>query len=145
MKKQFVYVITNIIRNKFIITGFSLFLISGASFAQTRNVALVGPVMPVSTATVRHIGNPEGSAVFQVQYDNPLGEKFSLTIKDSDGATLYQDNYSDKKFDKKFQLPDGQSDRLKFIIKSPSSSQPQVFEVNTNTRVIEEVVVKRIG
>ena len=97
------------------------------------------------SAVVKHIGNPPGSAVFQVQYDNPTGEKFSLTIKDNEGSTVYQDTYSDKKFDKKFQLPEGQSDKLQFIIKGVRNTQAQVFEVSTNTRVIEEVVVKRVG
>lgn len=145
MKKQSMYVVGNIFRNRVFVTAFVVVGLSGVSFGQTRNVAVVERMVAGPSAVVKHIGNPPGSAVFQVQYDNPLGEKFTLTIKDNEGTSLYQDTYTDKKFDKKFQLPEGQSDKLQFIIKSVRNTRAQVFEVSTNTRVIEEVVVKRVG
>lgn len=117
--------------------------------AQARTVAVVTPApaatVPASTASVKHLGNPPGSVVFQVLYDNPTGERFSITIRDMEGAVLYQDHYSDKKFDKKFQLPKEQSEKLKFIIKGAKSNQAQTFEVSSNTRVIEELVVQKVG
>lgn len=143
MKKQSVYVVKTIIRNKLVRTTMALLILSQAAAAQTRAVAVIEPV--VGTASVKHIGNPEGTVVFQVQYDNQAGDKFSLIIKDNDGTIIYQDSYSDKKFDKKFQLPLGETDKLKFIIKGPKTNTVQTFEVKTHSRMIEEVVVSRVN
>lgn len=140
MKKQSMHVVKTIK-----LTGITvaMLILGQVAVAQTRAVAVREPV--TSTATVKHIGNPQGSIVFQVQYDNFSGDRFSLTIKDNDGAILFQDIYADKKFDKKFQLPQGGADNLKFIIKGIKNNNIQTFEVNTNTRVVEEIVVKRVG
>lgn len=143
MKKQSRYSVKTILHSKFGITAFVLIIMTQAAIAQTRAVAVVEPL--AGTATVKHIGNPAGSIVFQVQYDNPSGDKFTLTIKDNDDAVLFQDMYTGKKFDKKFQLPEGQADKLKFIIRGTRNNHLQTFEVNTNTRVIEEIVVKRVS
>lgn len=143
MKKQSMKVAKAIIRNKLTGITVAMLIVSQAATAQTRAVAVREPV--TGTATVKHIGNPRGSVVFQVQYDNMTGDRFSLTIKDNDGATLYQDTYTDKKFDKKFQLPQGEADKIKFIIKGIKTNHIQTFEVNTNTRVIEEVAIKRVS
>ncbi|AXY76902.1 hypothetical protein D3H65_24225 [Paraflavitalea soli] len=143
MKKLFVYVVKTIIRNKLVRSTIALLILSQVAVAQTRLVAVREPV--VSTASVKHIGNPEGSVVFQVQYDNQAGEKFFLIIRDNDGNVIYQDTYSDKKFDKKFQLPQGETDKLQFIIKGPRNNTIQTFEVKTHSRMIEEVVVRKVN
>ena len=143
MKKQSMKLVQTITRYKLAAITVAMLIIAQAAAAQTRAVAVREPV--TGTATVKHIGNPQGSVVFQVQYDNLSGDRFSLTIKDNDGAILYQDIYTDKKFDKKFQLPQGEADKIKFIIKGIKNNHIQTFEVNTNTRLVEEVVVKRVG
>lgn len=137
------YVVKTIIRSKFMSITVAALIIGQVAAAQTRAVAIMEPI--TSNATVKHIGNPAGSIVFQVQYDNLSGDKFSLTIKDDDGTILFQDTYTDKKFDKKFQLPQGEADKLKFIIKGLKSNNIQTFEVNTRSRLVEEIVVKRVG
>lgn len=143
MKKQSMRVVKTILRSKFIrVTGIML-IVAQLATAQTKAVAVREPLE--NTAVVTHIGNPEGSLLFQVQYDNLSGDKFALIIKDNDGFTLYQNVYSGKKFDKKFQLPKESAGKLHFIIKGYKNTQAQTFEVNTNTRVIEEVIVKRVG
>lgn len=142
MKKQSVYATnTNQVHKKLTILTAALFLAHGI-IAQTKRVAVLEPASPA--AAVKHIGNPPGSIVFQVQYPNPSGEKFILTIKDMEGAILYQDTYTDKNFDKKFQLPQGEAEKLRFIIKSAGTNYQQTFEVNTNTRIVENIVVKKI-
>lgn len=141
MKKQSMYVA--------FLTTLTMMASAYAS-AQARTVAAVSSVpatttSTISTASVKHLGNPPGSVVFQVLFDNPSGEKFSVTIRDTDGATLYQDNYTDKKFDKKYQLPKEQAEKLKFIIKGTKTNQVQTFEVNSTSRIIEELVVLKVG
>lgn len=146
MKKQFVYAATTNLPHKALGITIALLLIAQLIAAQTRTVAVVAPAPPPApAASVKHIGNPPGSLVFQVQYDNPAGEKFFLTIKDTDGAILFQDMYTDKKFNKKFQLPQGETDKLQFIIKGARAKESQTFEVNTNIRMVEDIVVKKVG
>jgi hypothetical protein len=143
MKKQSMRVVTTILRSKFIrVTGIML-IVAQLATAQTKAVAVREPLE--NAAVVTHIGNLEGSILFQVQYDNLSGDKFALIIKDNDGSVIYQDVYSGKKFDKKFQLPKESAGKLHFIIKGYKGTQAQTFEVNTNTRVVEEVIVKRVG
>lgn len=135
MKKQTMRVVKT--------TMFLLFV--NAAMSQVKTVALREPVAASSPAVVTHIGNIDNSVLLKVQYDNLSGEKFALTIKDQHGEVLYQEVYSDKKFSKKFQLPKENAEKLHFIIKGVKSNQTQTFEVNTNTRLVEEMVVKKIG
>jgi hypothetical protein len=143
MKKQSMRVVKTILRSKFIRVTATMLIVAQLATAQTKAVAVREPLE--NAAVVTHIGNPEGSILFQVQYDNLSGEKFALIIKDNDGTVLFQDVYSGKKFDKKFQLPKEDAGKLQFIIKGQKSSHAQTFEVNTNTRMVEEVIVKRVG
>jgi hypothetical protein len=143
MKKQSIYLVRTIKLTKLLVITSAVILFTQTTIAQTRAVAVIEPV--IGTASIKHIDNPRGNRVFQIQYDNQSGERFSLTIKDVDGTIVFQDTYADTKFDKRFQLPEGLSDKLKFIIKSLKSNNVQTFEVSTNTRVIEEIVVKKAG
>ncbi len=122
-----------------------LLLLVNAATAQVKTVALREPVASSSSAVVTHIGNIDNSVLLKVQYDNLSGEKFALTIKDQNEEVLYHEVYSDKKFNKKFQLPKENAEKLQFIIKGMKTNQTQTFEVNTNTRLVEEMVVKKIG
>jgi hypothetical protein len=142
MKKQSIHVIKPIIHSKFIKVTIALLIIANIAAAQTKAVAIMEPV--ANMAVVKHLGNPSGNMLFQVQYDNFSGDKFSLTIKDNDGAVLFQDIYTDKKFDKKFQLPKGEADKLKITIRS-GRNNIQNFEINTSSRVVEEIIVKKVG
>jgi hypothetical protein len=143
MKKQSMRVVNTFLRSKFIRLTALLLIVVNMAAAQTKTVALREPI--ANSAVVTHIGNLEGSVLFKVQYDNLSGEKFALTIKDLNGEVLYQEVYTDKKFDKKFQLPKENAGKLQFIIKSVRTNQAQTFEVNTNSRLVEEMIVKKVG
>lgn len=98
------------------------------------------------SALVKHLGNAGPDMVFQVLYNNPSGEKFVLMIKDRDNTTLYQEAYTVKKLDKKFRVPKMDNEQLTFIIKGIKSAPlSQSFEVNTNTRLVEEFVVQKMN
>ncbi|WP_315819489.1 hypothetical protein [Paraflavitalea speifideaquila] len=141
MKKQSMYVVKTILLTRFLAITTAMILLTQISVAQTRAVAVREPL--IETASVTHIGNTKGNVVFQVQYDNQAGDRFSLIIKSIDDTILFQDNYTDRKFNKRFQLPEPLSDKLRFIIRPFKGNQVQTFEVNTSTRIIEEIVVKK--
>ena len=92
----------------------------------------------VKAASVKHISTTTDKVIFQLSLDNENGERFSVSIRDNDGNTLFQDYYTDKKFDKKF-IFDKNEDlkKLTFVIRSLKDNSVQVFEVNTVPRVVE--------
>lgn len=121
----------------------SLILFAG-TFASASAQVNVHEVDPSKGATVKYLGVQDDLLVFHVQYENPNAAKFNVTIKDFDGTTLYNDNFSDRKFDKKFKLPKSEGNKINFIIAERKGTNQQAFEVNTNVRVVEDVVVTRI-
>ena len=109
-------------------------------------------VAPVSTtvsevpskAAVTYVSTSSESLFFDVRVNNEEGERFTIIVKDDNGATLYRGNYYDRSFKKRFVLPKTDSNNLTFLIKRESESKSETFEVNTKTRLVEEVIVKRV-
>ena len=96
-------------------------------------------------ATVKYLGIDNESYVFNVAYNNESGEKFLLRITDADGNTLFAGTYTDKKFDKRFKVMKEESDgKLKFVIRNLKDNSVQTFEVTTTSKVVEDVVVRKI-
>jgi len=94
-------------------------------------------------AEVKYIGNAEDQVVFNVSYNNPNSNKFVVTVLDEDGTKLFQSVYSDKKFDKRFKLPQSEKTKLTFEIRNNREIElRQTFEINT--RIVEDVVVTKI-
>ena len=109
-----------------------------------------GPHDPVTgksatTAEVKYIGNSNGEFLFNVLYNNEEGSRFSVAILDAQGNQLYSGVYSVKKFDKNFKLSDPESfGKLVFVIRNLGDNSVQRFEVNTNSRLVEDVEVKEV-
>lgn len=123
----------------------SLFL-TGMSLVSLAN----GPHDPIAdknanTAEVKYVGNNDGEFFFNVLYTNTTGDRFSVTILDELGNSLYSGVYSEKKFDKKFKLADPESfGKLVFVIRNLGDNSVQRFEVNNNSRLVEDVEVKEV-
>lgn len=98
-----------------------------------------------TTAEVSYIGSQEGEPLFNVVYNNTTGSRFSLEVLDGDGAQIFQSSYNDKAFDKKFRVADASPiSKLTFIIRNFRDNSVQYFEVNSNTRMVEDVEVKEV-
>ena len=97
-----------------------------------------------SNAAVTYVSTSSESLFFDVRVNNEEGERFTIIVKDDNGATLYRGNYYDRSFKKRFVLPKTDSNKLTFLIKRESESKSETFEVNTKTRLVEEVIVKRV-
>lgn len=125
-------------RNRFFAFTVTAILLSASASLQAQSGEVVKP------AAIRHLGNTTETMNFQVKYDNEAGEKFAVVVRDQDNNVLFQEYYTDKKFDKKFSLPKVDNNKVIFQIKNVKDSAVQTFEVNTNTRLVEEVIVKRV-
>jgi hypothetical protein len=98
-----------------------------------------------STAEVKYIGSNEGDPLFNVLYNNSTGARFSVKVLDNEGHQLFQGVYTDRKFDKKFKVTDaGNYGKLTFVIHNFQDNSVQSFEVNSNTRMVEDVEVKEV-
>jgi hypothetical protein len=98
-----------------------------------------------STAEVFYVGSREGQPLFNVMYNNAAGSRFSVSITDAEGYELYRNSYSDKKFDKKFEIADAvPQGKLTLTIRNFSDNSEQSFEINANTLLVEDVEVKEV-
>lgn len=101
----------------------------------------------VKAASIKHIQTTDDKVIFQLSLDNESGDKFSVSIKDALGSTIFFDIYQDKKFDKKFVLERSEDiSKLIFTVRSLKDNKTQVFEINTTTRLIEnyDVSVRKL-
>ncbi|HUQ65671.1 MAG TPA: hypothetical protein VM101_05930 [Flavitalea sp.] len=95
-------------------------------------------------AIVTFVATGSESLLFDVKVDNASGEKFTIIVKDENGTTIYRGSFINKNFKKRFILPKTDSNKLTFHIKSESGITSESFEINTSTRIVEEVIVKKV-
>src|SRR5215469_6708874 len=60
--------------------------------------------------TVKYIGTDESNVVFQVQFENPTGEKFSLIIKNDNGDVVFHQAFNETHFSKNVYFQNTESD-----------------------------------
>ena len=134
MKKQSISILRLLICS-------SLFFLT-ASAASAQSATQDSAVSPV---TVKFLGTQDDMVVFNVSYDNPSGNKFMVVVKDQEGGTLYNNMYSKKTFYKQFRLPKTDGNKITFIIRNFRDADiARTFEVNVNSRMIEEVAIRKM-
>lgn len=118
--------------------------ISVVGFANGRDSVVVHGA-GASAAEVKYIAGKDGDILFNVVYNNATGQRFSLIVLDEFGNEIYQNSFSDKKFDRKFKLADPEStNKLTFVIRNYGDNSVQRFQVDASNRMIEEVEVKEV-
>lgn len=143
MKRNLMRVINANMFSKFIKTAVVVLMLTGAVGAQAASVS--NDKDGIGKAVVTYVSADAESLSFDVKVDNASGEKFTIVVKDEKGTTLYRGSFTEKEFKKRFVLPKSDSSKLTFLVKSESENKTESFEINSNTRIVEEVVVKRIG
>lgn len=98
-----------------------------------------------NTADVKYIADKDGGYLFNVVYNNISNSRFSVVILDGEGNQLFQSQYSVKNFDRKFKLAQPEEfGKLTFIIRDLTDNSIQRFEVDANSRLVEDVEVKEV-
>lgn len=95
-------------------------------------------------AVVTYVSADAESIQFDVKVDNAAGEKFTIVVKDENGITIYRNSFNSKDFKKRFVLPKTDSNKITFQVKTEGESKIESFEINSSTRLVEEVIVKRV-
>lgn len=121
---------------------FAVLLMTGISSASAFGQSIASNSKP----SIQYIGKMNDQLVFQFDYDNPNSEAVNVLIKDENGNVLYADRFKDKKLSKKFKLNTAEYGdvRLTFVVSTEKDRTAQVFQINTNTRVVDDVVVTNL-
>jgi hypothetical protein len=115
-------------------TGLMVIGLASTAFAHTTDTT--------PNPTVKYIGSLDGHPLFKVEFANEKGTPFYLSIKDDQGMVLYTEKIKDKQFSKNFRFEsDRDQVKLTFTLEGKNGIQSQEFKVNTNTRVLNDVVV----
>ena len=134
MKKQFISAISALTLGV---------LLSVAAVTTTQAQSTIGNPGE-KTAEVKYLGVSDDALFFNVSFENPNGGKVSVIVLDEDGIQLFQEVYTDKKFDRRFKLPKLEKNKVTFVIRNfKDTDVKQSFEINT--RLVEDVVVTKQG
>lgn len=141
MKKHIVESLGMVVRKTIVRVTLASFLVFSVLPGHTQDQ--VKPGIPVE---IRYLGTIDNLPVFQIEFANENNEVFTISIKDEDGNVLYKENVKEKKFLRKFKWDKTNLDesKLTFTLTGLKDAKTQVFEINTNTRVIADVVITRL-
>ncbi len=92
--------------------------------------------------SLTYVGTADGYMNFLLNFENESSEKLFVIIADANGKTFYEEVYSEKKFNKIFSIP-VEVGNITLSITSHKSKSDKKFQVTTERRVIEEVVVSK--
>lgn len=100
-------------------------------------------------ASVKYLGEAKDNGiVFDVDFDNPTGGSFLLEISNSQGDDLYSQTFSGSNFHKTIMInKDSDSEgKVTFSLKSKGNGlYSKAFSIDTETRVLRNVVVKSVN
>jgi hypothetical protein len=125
------------------IAFFTVFSVAAAPLAMASDSSH-NRVMPVE---LKLVGNINSQPIFQLTYAGKTEQDdFTVVIRDEDGNSLYRENIKGENFSKKFllnrdEIGDG---TLRFEIYSKKNNKTVVYEVNRNTRQVEDLVISKL-
>ena len=102
------------------------------------------PTVPVE---LKFAGLIKGQPLFQLNFSgNPQQDEFTIIINDEYGNSLYRENIKGEIFSKKFLLNTDEigDNTLRFEIFCKKTKQSVTYEVNRNTRFVEEMVISEV-
>lgn len=96
-------------------------------------------------AQIVYVGSANSLVTFNVNFSNIENEKFVLELTDDHGEVLYRNTFTGKDFNKNIYLKNlGDKCKVKFTLKAGKQTINQQFEIDSQTRLIEETVVTKI-
>ena len=123
----------------------ALFIVCVFMSVASQAQSIKGSSSFIETSVVKPITGEANKTIFQLKLDNKNGEKFTVTVRDNAGTTLFHEAFYDKAFDKKFYFENlNEQGTLAIIVKAVKENASQTFEVNAVTRVVQDVVINRL-
>lgn len=127
--------VKTILRNAFFVSALTVLSVISVHAQKTTDTTN-------AVASVSYLGSANDQMSFGMKYENETGEKYAITIIDSEGITLYDGTFSEKKFNKTFKVP-AEIGNLTFIISNAKNRSEKKFQVTTERRIVEEVYVTK--
>ncbi len=130
---------------KHTMTRFSTKLILAALLVATSVSSFASNGDPIKEEPViKLLGKTFDSNFFQVKFNNAAGDKYLVTVKEKNGPVLFQETYKEEKFEKNFRIPRTTDESFVFILRNIKTNKSETFVIDTNTKVVEEVVIKKV-
>jgi hypothetical protein len=98
------------------------------------------------SAELKFIGNFRSKPVFELTFTNPGTQaEFVVNIRDEYGNSLYRESVNSSIISKKFLLNTDEigDDVLRFEITNKKDNKTVVYEVNQNSRFVEEISITK--
>ncbi|HEY0058235.1 MAG TPA: hypothetical protein VGB56_03810 [Flavisolibacter sp.] len=132
-----------LLRNMFTYTLMICLFVSSALPAGAQ-AAGIGGNPPIAELT--YVGTEDQKLVFSFKFKNESGEKCIVRIRDNEGNTIYSEKFSGSNISKRFILEKDAFERsgLTFTLNTSITKQTQAFELNNNTRFVEDFVVTKL-
>ena len=95
---------------------------------------------------LKFVGNLKNQPLFHLVFNSAEENEYTIIIRDDFGNIFYRENVKGTAFLKKFRLDTEEIDgaKLKFEISSKAFDKPVVFEINNQSRYVDEVIVSKI-
>lgn len=95
--------------------------------------------------SVKYVGTDEKGSSFLVKVDAATPVKFEVNIKNNAGTVLYSQAFESAGFAKTFLVENNENNdlQLSFTIKTLTDGNQHTFNVNSEEKLIKEVVVKK--
>lgn len=95
---------------------------------------------------VKYVGSNNQSPVVEISLDNEEGKDVTVQLRDLDGYILYTATTSEKKITLKFQIDNNSLEpiQLKVAVTVNGKVQTEVFKIERNRTVVEDVVVSKL-
>jgi hypothetical protein len=109
--------------------------------------ALANDEKKVIPVEMKFIGNLKNNQpLFHLVFTGSEVNEFTITVRDEYGNVLFRENVKGGNFTKKFLLNTEEVDdtEIKFEITGKNFEKPVVFEINKNTRYVEDIVVSKV-
>lgn len=99
-----------------------------------------------ATAELKYIGKYNNQPVFEISFNNKEEKEFIVTIVDDSRNILYKDVIAAGTSSKKYALNTDEIGNvpLQFEITSKKTNKTTVYQINKESRVIEDVVVNKL-
>lgn len=94
-------------------------------------------------ASVKCLKMEEGQVYFSVKFENADGGRFDVLVNDVNGDNLYRATFTGKNFNKVFRAP-VENGKLVIIIRDSKDKTNHKFELSTESKMVEQILVKRM-
>ncbi len=116
-------------------------------FSAVAAPAVMATESPVAPVEVSYIGKLQNQPLFQLKVTGDEQQNdFSVIIRDPNGNVLYSENIKAESFTKKFLLNTDEigDDILSIEVVNKKAKNSSIYEINRNTRLVDEVEVNKV-